>query len=333
VTIAPWGLAVEHEQLLERALASPPAGWTGADAGKARLLVYYTAISWAIFPCWPVDEAGVCLCKAGAGCTSPGKHPYPPDGLKAASADAARVLAFHLQRPHFNWAVRTGAVSGIDVVDEDPKHGGPENLAGLLDQLGVTLPETIEAQTGSGGSHRYLAHREGMRNSAGRVAEGVDVRGDEGYVLLPPGNHREHPAPGAYYWVRNPWSGPPAPWPQRLAERALAPRYSPVRIPPPAPDWLREHRHEVPDWLLARVKRGAKEGTRNDEAFKVGCALRRNVPDMHLARSLYEEFCWNCAPAMDEREMERVWRSCCERQDYEPVRLAAPVPPARIARL
>jgi Bifunctional DNA primase/polymerase, N-terminal len=72
--------------------------------------------------------------------------------------------------------VATGAVSGIDVIDIDPD--------GLqwLDANRHRLPPTREHQTPRG-VHLPLQHHPNMRNSNRRIAPGVDVRGDGGYVI------------------------------------------------------------------------------------------------------------------------------------------------------
>src|SRR6516225_1431742 len=73
--------------------------------------------------------------------------------------------------------VPTGAASGLDVLDVD--------AAGLvwLDQNYSRLPATRAHETRSGGRHLLFNHAQGLRCSAGRVATGVDVRADGGYVI------------------------------------------------------------------------------------------------------------------------------------------------------
>jgi hypothetical protein len=76
--------------------------------------------------------------------------------------------------------VATGAVSGIAVLDIDAKHDTAgawwsENRARLL-------PARVH-RTRSGGLHLLYRHREGLRNSAGLIARGIDVRADGGYII------------------------------------------------------------------------------------------------------------------------------------------------------
>jgi hypothetical protein len=68
-------------------------------------------------------------------------------------------------------------VSGFDVLDVD--------VAGLswLDEVWDRLPPTRAHATRSGGRHLFFKHADGLRNSVGRVSDGVDVRADGGFVI------------------------------------------------------------------------------------------------------------------------------------------------------
>jgi len=113
--------------------------------------------------------------------------------------------------PEANVGVRTGAISGLVVLDIDPDHGGETSLGELVDAY-ADLPATLEVRTGGGGRHLYFAHPGGrVPNSAGALGTGLDVRGDGGYILAPPSRH----ASGASY--RRLTNAPPAPLPGWLA--------------------------------------------------------------------------------------------------------------------
>lgn len=92
--------------------------------------------------------------------------------------------------------IATGQVSGMFVLDVD----GAEGAASLADL--PRLPETVEATTGRG-HHIYLRMPDvDVRNSAGKVGPGLDVRGTGGYVIAPPSRH----ASGRRYrWTRDPF--------------------------------------------------------------------------------------------------------------------------------
>src|SRR5665213_1197206 len=110
------------------------------------------------------------------------------------------------------WAVVTGGVSGIVVLDFD-------GAAGLETLRKLNLQPHV--RTGSGGAHLYLLHP-GWRISTvngrskqelGRRYPGVDVRGDRGYAIL--AGHNES---GCYEWVRPMEPDPLDALPQDLRE-------------------------------------------------------------------------------------------------------------------
>jgi hypothetical protein len=172
-----------------------------------------------------------------------------------------------------------------------------------------------------------------MRNSAGRLGAGLDVRGDDGYVLLPWSNHRDNPQPGAYQWTRAPWSGPVAPWPQALAERALAPKYATLPACPPAPDWLRERGADVPPGLLRFAREGKPEGERDNGGIWLACTLREEVRDETLALGVLADYAFNCNPPLGERDVQRWWRSACTRTSFGPRAARAIIPSGAIRAL
>lgn len=81
----------------------------------------------------------------------------------------------------------TGEISGFDVLDLDYRHGAHEWEDTNLHRL----PETRIHRSQSGGRHYLFRHAPGVRNNASKVAPGIDVRGDGGYVILPPSDNYE----------------------------------------------------------------------------------------------------------------------------------------------
>lgn len=111
-------------------------------------------------------------------------------GFYAATTDPARIRALVAAQPDSGLAVRTGAVSGLVVLDVDVKDGrqGRHWLMELVGSIGPELLATRAARTVSGGWHLWLRHPGGglvVRNSTNRHA-GLDLRGDGGYVVVPP---------------------------------------------------------------------------------------------------------------------------------------------------
>ena len=115
------------------------------------------------------------------------KTPIPKRGFHAATLDHAPG----------DWeraalvGMPTGAASGYDVLDIDPRHGGDVWFRDHAHELPVTRTVT----TLSGGRHLYFNSRPELRCSVSKIAPGVDVRADGGYVIRwdAAGYPTEHP--------------------------------------------------------------------------------------------------------------------------------------------
>ena len=140
----------------------------------------------AVLPLHTVVE-GVCSC-GDEDCTSAGKHPHVARGLKDASTDPEVIRGWWRKWPDSNIGIRTGAESGLIVLDIDPDHGGDASLA-ELERIHGPLPRTVQQATGGGGRHYVFLHPGSpVRNRAG-FRPGLDVRGDGGYIVAPPSGH------------------------------------------------------------------------------------------------------------------------------------------------
>lgn len=73
----------------------------------------------------------------------------------------------------------TGAKSGWDILDLDPRHGGDA----WYEANRHRIPATRVQRTPSGGWHVYFKARPGLRCSVGLIAPGVDVRAEGGYII------------------------------------------------------------------------------------------------------------------------------------------------------
>lgn len=73
----------------------------------------------------------------------------------------------------------TGVISGLDILDIDPRDGGDVWLKANAHRL----PLTRRQFTRSGGVHLYFLAQPGLRPSASKIAPGVDVRATGGYVI------------------------------------------------------------------------------------------------------------------------------------------------------
>ena len=118
------------------------------------------------------------------------KRPLVAGGFKAASKDVKQIAVWWKQWPDALIGVPTGEASGFFVIDLDGvAHGGPDGLV-AWDKLTANHPSpaTRTHETPNGGVHllyRYDPQRP-VTNRRGALPEGVDVRGDGGYVIWPP---------------------------------------------------------------------------------------------------------------------------------------------------
>lgn len=124
-------------------------------------------------------EARAALARGWALTPVNGKKPTLKGWTTLPPADEKTVVGW---TQLFNLGVRTGQISGVVVVDDDtPELNAAERLG---------LPLTATVRTGSGKLHYYFkCPAGGVRNSAGKLLENVDVRGDGGQVVAAGSRH------------------------------------------------------------------------------------------------------------------------------------------------
>jgi hypothetical protein len=236
----------------------------------------YAEHHWPVFPCRP---------RAKTPCTA--------HGLRDATTDRGLIGGWWETWPDANVAVRTGAVSGVLVLDVDGDDGA-ESL-NMLEREHEPLPRTASVVTPRGGQHIYFRHPGGeIRNSAGKLGTGLDIRGDGGYVLAPPS---VGPAGRRYEPDERAALAPPPAWLMgRLATRSTG----------------RAAAH-VSEWLTI-VRDGLPEGKRNEGLARlVGHLLARDV-DVRLVSELACVVALRFRPALAAEEVDRVVESIAGRE-------------------
>jgi hypothetical protein len=156
------------------------------------------------------------------------KKPTCPHGFKNATRDPAGVRVLWHSYPSELVGIATGSISGLAVLDiDETKH---TEAAAWKEEYGPTLPETFCVKSRSGGTHYFFQYRAGLKCSASKIARGVDVRADGGYVIY-------WPAAGCQIVSNTPF----APWPDCLDEHLAAACASsvPDRVSVPEPALLK----------------------------------------------------------------------------------------------
>ena len=197
----------------------------------------------------------------------PDKRPVTQHGFHDATRDPAEIRAQFGTPGAAMIGVPTGQGAGFFVVDLDVKNGG-QGLEWLAANQ-HRLPRTRTHKTRSGGQHLLFHWPEGrtVRNSASRIAPGVDVRGNGGYIIAPPSPEYEIADASALAeapaWLLD-LIDPPAAAPSPASRPAPAPRTSGdgTRYGLQALDNECQAILSAPD--------GAKHDTLNRAAFSIG---------------------------------------------------------------
>lgn len=241
------------------------------------------------FPVAPAHSmnGGCCTC-GKTDCSSPAKHPRTSHGFKDATCDPDQIASWWGKWPDANIMLATGAVAGFWALDIDPKSGGAESFAELEKTHGK-LPSTVEVMTGGGGRHLYF-HQPGgkIAISAGKLGDGLDVRGDGGYVIAPPSNHASG---GTYRWYSGRALGDlkVANAPDWLLDLVRTPaksagaRVRPVDARPAVSSERGLTELQRAAKRIAQAEPGRQECTLNDEAYRIGTLIGRGENDFRQA--------------------------------------------------
>jgi hypothetical protein len=227
----------------------------------------------AVFPCRPCD-----------------KRPATANGYKDATTDVITIQTQWQENPNYNIGVATGAVSGFFALDVD----GAEAALSRLEAAHGSLPPTVEVITARG-RHLYFKYSVPVGNTTGRIAEGIDTRGDGGYVIVPPSIH---PSGKRYCWSVDSGSC--------FAQ---------------APQWLLDKLIEknntatTPTAWSELIASPVAEGARNDTATRLAGHLLRRYVDPLVTYQLL--LAWNlqqCQPPLPAQEIENVVASIAKKE-------------------
>jgi hypothetical protein len=225
------------------------------------------------------------------------KSPACPHGFKDATQDHDAIGKLWWRHPGPLIGIATGAASGVDVLDVDIKHAA---ALAWWHSNEARVPATRTFRTRSGGLHLYYRHTAGLGCSAGRLAPGIDIRGDGGYVIS---------------WFATGCEcldhSPPVPWADWLLT-ALLPKPAPAR---PAPRPQRGARGDYAIEGTLRLIATAAEGERNSVLHWSACRLGERVRAGQISRGEAEALLAAAAAAagLPEREARATARSGLQR--------------------
>jgi bifunctional DNA primase/polymerase-like protein/primase-like protein len=239
-------------------------------------LAYAAAGLW-VFPCRPAA-----------------KSPATPHGCQDATVDPEQINRWWRANPDFNVAVATGETSQLFIADVDGLDGAAE-LRKLEAEHGE-LPPTWDVLTPNHGRHVGFAWPGcPVRNSASKLAPNIDIRGQGGYVLVPPSRL----ARGIYAWSVD-CADEIAEAPPWLIDRVAGPQ---AVAPMPPADWC--------DLIDAGVAEGARDTTVTRLA---GYLLAQRVDALVTLELLRAWNAARCRPPLPDKDIERIVGSIAARE-------------------
>ncbi|WP_051343962.1 bifunctional DNA primase/polymerase [Alicyclobacillus herbarius] len=252
--------------------------------------VRYAQQGWPVFPC----QAG-------------GKRPLTRHGYKDATTELERIDEWACAFPNANLAVATGRVSKVWVLDIDLRHGGMVNWRELVTEHASIAP-TWCVRTGGGGWHLYFRYSHdapiGCGVGSGRL-QGIDWRGDGGYVLVPPSRTEQ-----AYAWVVGPGTASVVEAPHWLVDLLSSSKSivdESVQFAPSRTELSRLNE-------LRAIAQGVSEGVRNTAASRLCGYLLRHRVDPYIVQSLMIAWNFQNRPPLPHNELLRVVDSIAVRE-------------------
>lgn len=212
--------------------------------------------------------------------------------------DPDRLREMWERFPHGLLAVRTGLRSDLFVLDFDIHPGGANGLESLqrIKTNPDALPFTVSAYTGGGGVHLFYQHPGAeyrVKSSSGKVAPGVDVKGENSFVILAP-SHKAGKAPWeTYRWVtdRQPWSHPVVEIDPLVGSLVITEAQEPRIIDTLAVDFSAIAEKELREALDKLIF--ASPGTSNNRLFYAACrageAVYAGVLDLNEAANVLHD--------------------------------------------
>lgn len=230
------------------------------------------------------------------------KVPLTRNGCKDATTDAAQIKAWWQKYPNANIGLATGSVSQnvfvIDLdIDEDRGIDGYHSLEDWQREHG-DFPETWTAITGRGGYHLYYRGNGKIKNRAG-IIDGVDIRGNGGYVVAPPSIHKNG---NRYEWEYSP------------DEFEIAKADNNVEYFLNHDDQKQGAAFTMPNIVAA--------GQRNQMLFRFACMMQaKGASDQSVFAATMAENESSCSPPLTEQEVKVIVSSATRYDKGKPIHI------------
>ena len=230
------------------------------------------------------------------------KVPLTRNGCKDATTDAAQIKAWWQKYPNANIGLATGSVSQnvfvIDLdIDEDRGIDGYHSLEDWQREHG-DFPETWTAITGRGGYHLYYRGNGRVKNRAG-IIDGVDIRGNGGYVVAPPSIHKNG---NRYEWEYSP------------DEFEIAKADNNVEYFLNHDDQKQSAAFTMPNIVAA--------GQRNQMLFRFACMMQaKGASDQSVFAATMAENESSCSPPLTEQEVRIIVSSATKYDKGKPIHI------------
>ena len=252
----------------------------------------YARLGWQVFPCHPTEH-----------------HPLVQRGFYAATNDPNVITSWWSRWPDAAIGLRTGETASLFAVDIDPRNGGDVSLA-LLESEHGPLPETVESQTGGGGRHVLLSWPDQpVPCSVSKIGPGIDVKGDGGYIILPPSDHKSG---RKYCWLcdQAPDEHEIVAAPAWLLEMIDAPASRKTTV---LPQYDRQYDSAVGD---AVGNEAIPEGYRNKKLASLAGHMRQvGMGEEEIKAALLTINRRRCTPQLEVAEVEKIAASIAR---YDP---------------
>lgn len=262
------------------------------------------------FRVMPVYEpkAKGCSCKQGENCQQAGKHPRISEWQKVATTDKAQIKIWFQKWQSANIGIATG--KGLIVLDVDGNKGGNESFKELIKDS--EFPETLTAQTGNG-YHLFFQFIENLtiKNSVGELGQGLDIRGENGFVVASPSLHRNGKR---YSWMNE---TKPCPLPEHLKDKLI--EFENQRTNQNikstdstqviTKDISKSSKKKTTFLIFEQGQKGENNG-RSGTLCKIGCSMRgKGAILSEISDTLHEVNMRRCVPPMDNWEVEKIAQS------------------------